>query len=142
VRTSFQYLVNSWSTIVELISIYQRLPGFEAKINGEPLPSVETQKEPASSSVLVMAEPTRCIARQTILRFPSERCNVITLHRRSEVSRGGPSRGRASDLRRGPNTVTKAALRTGLVLILGRMTLRAPAANRDRQLVIFTDTPT
>ena len=48
VRTSFQYLVNSWSTIVELISIYQRLRGFEAKIHGEPLPSIETQKEPAS----------------------------------------------------------------------------------------------
>jgi peptide/bleomycin uptake transporter len=31
VRTSFQYLVNSWSTIVELISIYQRLRGFEGK---------------------------------------------------------------------------------------------------------------
>ena len=48
VRTSFQYLVNSWSTIVELISIYQRLRGFEAKIHGEPLPSIETQREPAS----------------------------------------------------------------------------------------------
>jgi len=48
VRTSFQYLVNSWSTIVELISIYQRLRGFEAKIHGEPLPSIETQKEPGS----------------------------------------------------------------------------------------------
>ncbi len=48
VRSSFQYLVNSWSTIVELISIYQRLRGFEAKIHGEPLPSIETQKEPAS----------------------------------------------------------------------------------------------
>jgi len=46
VRTSFQYLVNSWSTIVELISIYQRLRGFEAKIVGEPLPSIETQAEP------------------------------------------------------------------------------------------------
>ena len=32
VRTSFQYLVNAWSTIVELISIYQRLRAFEAKI--------------------------------------------------------------------------------------------------------------
>jgi peptide/bleomycin uptake transporter len=50
VRTSFQYLVNSWSTIVELISIYQRLRGFEARIHGEPLPSIETQKEPASGS--------------------------------------------------------------------------------------------
>jgi len=47
VRTSFQYLVNSWSTIVELISIYQRLRGFEARIHGEPLPSIETQKESA-----------------------------------------------------------------------------------------------
>ncbi|MFI5461202.1 MAG: SbmA/BacA-like family transporter, partial [Isosphaerales bacterium] len=48
VRTSFQYLVNSWSTIVELISIYQRLRGFEAKIGGEPLPSIETWTEPKS----------------------------------------------------------------------------------------------
>jgi peptide/bleomycin uptake transporter len=48
VRTSFQYLVNAWSTIVELISIYQRLRGFEAKIHGEPLPSIETQTEPMS----------------------------------------------------------------------------------------------
>src|ERR1700692_1379850 len=46
VRTSFQYLVNSWTTIVELISIYQRLRGFEAKIGGEPLPSIETGMEP------------------------------------------------------------------------------------------------
>jgi peptide/bleomycin uptake transporter len=49
VRTSFQYLVNAWSTIVELISIYQRLRGFEARIGGEPLPSIEVQAEPASS---------------------------------------------------------------------------------------------
>jgi peptide/bleomycin uptake transporter len=48
VRTSFQYLVNSWSTIVELISIYQRLRGFEAKIHGEPLPSIETRTEPVA----------------------------------------------------------------------------------------------
>jgi len=48
VRTSFQYLVNSWSTIVELISIYQRLRAFEATITGQPLPSIETA-EPAAS---------------------------------------------------------------------------------------------
>ena len=48
VRTSFQYLVNSWSTIVELISIYQRLRGFEARIHGERMPSIEAQKEAAS----------------------------------------------------------------------------------------------
>ena len=47
VRTSFQYLVNSWSTIVELISIYQRLRGFEAKLHGEPMPSIETQADAA-----------------------------------------------------------------------------------------------
>ncbi len=48
VRSSFQYLVNAWSTIVELISIYQRLRGFEAKIYDEPLPSIETRTEPQS----------------------------------------------------------------------------------------------
>ena len=48
VRSSFQYLVNAWSTIVELISIYQRLRSFEAKIGGEPLPSIETLTEPLS----------------------------------------------------------------------------------------------
>lgn len=48
VRTSFQYLVNAWSTIVELISIYQRLRSFEAKLHGEPLPSIETETEPLS----------------------------------------------------------------------------------------------
>jgi peptide/bleomycin uptake transporter len=47
VRTSFQYLINSWSTIVELISIYQRLRAFEAKMHGDPLPSIEAQAEPA-----------------------------------------------------------------------------------------------
>jgi peptide/bleomycin uptake transporter len=48
VRQSFQYLVNSWSTIVELISIYQRLRGFEAQIHGDPLPPIETEAEPQS----------------------------------------------------------------------------------------------
>jgi peptide/bleomycin uptake transporter len=48
VRSSFQYLVSSWSTIVELISIYQRLRSFEAQLTGEPLPSIEGQIEPTS----------------------------------------------------------------------------------------------
>jgi peptide/bleomycin uptake transporter len=48
VRSSFQYLVNAWSTIVELLSIYQRLRGFEAKIYDEPLPLIESETEPAS----------------------------------------------------------------------------------------------
>ena len=36
VRSSFQYLVNSWPRIVELISIYKRLRAFESRIGGEP----------------------------------------------------------------------------------------------------------
>jgi peptide/bleomycin uptake transporter len=47
VRNAFQYLINSWSTIVDLISIYQRLRGFEAMIAGAPLPDIEHVKEPA-----------------------------------------------------------------------------------------------
>jgi peptide/bleomycin uptake transporter len=41
VRSSFQYLVNSWPTIVELISIYKRLRAFEAAIYDEPLPTID-----------------------------------------------------------------------------------------------------
>ncbi len=43
VRSSFQYLINSWSTIVELMSIYKRLRGFEAKLYGEPMPKIESE---------------------------------------------------------------------------------------------------
>ncbi|HVQ52260.1 MAG TPA: SbmA/BacA-like family transporter, partial [Mycobacterium sp.] len=32
VESSFQYLVNSWTTIVELISVYKRLRAFERRI--------------------------------------------------------------------------------------------------------------
>jgi peptide/bleomycin uptake transporter len=42
VRSSFQYLVNSWTTIVDLMSVYKRLRGFEAMIAGEPMPALET----------------------------------------------------------------------------------------------------
>jgi peptide/bleomycin uptake transporter len=42
VTDSFQYLVVSWSTIIELISVYKRLRAFEARIHDEPLPPVET----------------------------------------------------------------------------------------------------
>jgi len=41
VENSFQYLVNSWTTIVELLSIHKRLRAFEATIDGEPLPAIE-----------------------------------------------------------------------------------------------------
>ncbi|RWM24118.1 MAG: peptide antibiotic transporter SbmA [Mesorhizobium sp.] len=41
VTSSFQYLVNSWSTIVELLSVHKRLRAFEATIHGEPLPDID-----------------------------------------------------------------------------------------------------
>ena len=43
VRSSFQYLVNSWTTIVELLSIYKRLRTFEAALGDEPLPSIDRE---------------------------------------------------------------------------------------------------
>jgi peptide/bleomycin uptake transporter len=41
VSSSFQYLVNSWPTIVELLSVYKRLRSFEATIRQEDLPGIE-----------------------------------------------------------------------------------------------------
>lgn len=41
VTSSFQFLVNSWSTIVELLSVHKRLRAFEAAIEGEPLPDID-----------------------------------------------------------------------------------------------------
>jgi peptide/bleomycin uptake transporter len=41
VRSSFQYLINSWATIVELQSIYKRLRTLEAAVHGEELPAIE-----------------------------------------------------------------------------------------------------
>lgn len=43
VESSFQYLVNSWTTIVELMSIYKRLKAFELAIADLPLPPIEEQ---------------------------------------------------------------------------------------------------
>lgn len=43
VRSSFQYLVNSWTTIVELLSVYKRLRAFEAVIVGGDLPSQDLE---------------------------------------------------------------------------------------------------
>lgn len=41
VSSSFQYLVNSWPTIVELLSVHKRLASFEAAINNESLPEID-----------------------------------------------------------------------------------------------------
>lgn len=43
VSNSFQYLVNSWPTIVELLSVRKRLKSFEAAINDEPLPEIDRE---------------------------------------------------------------------------------------------------
>jgi peptide/bleomycin uptake transporter len=41
VSSSFQYLVNSWTTIVELQSIHKRLAAFEAAFGHQPLPEID-----------------------------------------------------------------------------------------------------
>ena len=41
VSNSFQYLVTSWTTIIELLSIHKRLKAFEAAIDDEPLPTID-----------------------------------------------------------------------------------------------------
>jgi peptide/bleomycin uptake transporter len=41
VSNSFQYLVNSWTTIVELLSVYKRLSSFEAAIRHQDLPEID-----------------------------------------------------------------------------------------------------
>jgi peptide/bleomycin uptake transporter len=41
VTSSFQYLVSSWPTIVELLSVYKRLRAFEAVLDGDDLPDVD-----------------------------------------------------------------------------------------------------
>lgn len=41
VSNSFQYLVASWTTIIELLSIHKRLKAFEAAIDDKPLPTID-----------------------------------------------------------------------------------------------------
>lgn len=41
VENSFQFLVNSWTTIVELISIFKRLQAFESRIDAKNLDALE-----------------------------------------------------------------------------------------------------
>lgn len=47
VEGSFQFLVRSWSTIVELMSIHKRLVAFERAINNQPLDEIEKETAPA-----------------------------------------------------------------------------------------------
>lgn len=41
VTNSIQFLVSSWSTIVELLSVHKRLRAFEATLSGEELPEID-----------------------------------------------------------------------------------------------------
>lgn len=43
VSNSFQYLVNSWPTVVDLLSIHKRLKTFEAAIDNEDLPDIDKE---------------------------------------------------------------------------------------------------
>jgi peptide/bleomycin uptake transporter len=43
VSSSFQFLVNSWTTIVELQSIHKRLRALDAVIDGDALPDIDQQ---------------------------------------------------------------------------------------------------
>lgn len=43
VRSSFQFLINSWPTIISLISIFKRLRALEAVIAGQPLPKIDQE---------------------------------------------------------------------------------------------------
>ena len=43
VRGSFQYLINSWPTIVRMLSIYKRLRAFEAVIEGRPIEPINLE---------------------------------------------------------------------------------------------------
>jgi peptide/bleomycin uptake transporter len=61
VESSFQYLVNSWTTIVELISVYKRLRAFERQIGRDPTAlSAEITSDHARPGVRVrMSAPKR-----------------------------------------------------------------------------------
>ena len=45
VENSFQFLVMSWTTIVELMSIYKRLAAFERAIAGDEQSAIEFEAE-------------------------------------------------------------------------------------------------
>lgn len=40
VRGAFQYLITSWTTLVELMSIYKRLRSFERELDGQEIQEV------------------------------------------------------------------------------------------------------
>ncbi len=56
VSNSFQYLVNSWTTVIELLSIHKRLKAFEAAIEGLDLPSADQRYLETQEGVRVPVE--------------------------------------------------------------------------------------
>jgi peptide/bleomycin uptake transporter len=43
VSNSFQFLVNSWPTIVELMSVYKRLQSFERVLDDQPMVNIDRE---------------------------------------------------------------------------------------------------
>jgi peptide/bleomycin uptake transporter len=61
VSDSFRFLMNSWTTIINLISIYQRLRGFERQIPADSLVYANDYDDPrylATETVPGTATPT------------------------------------------------------------------------------------
>ena len=58
VSNSFQFLINSWTTIVELISIYKRLHAFEAVFRGQELDDIERDYLAGGGFVQPIPDPT------------------------------------------------------------------------------------
>jgi peptide/bleomycin uptake transporter len=54
VRSSLQYLVNSWSQIVELISIYKRLSAFEGRISEVPATLLDAARRSSPAAPLAL----------------------------------------------------------------------------------------
>jgi peptide/bleomycin uptake transporter len=52
VSNSFQYLVNSWTTIIELMSIHKRLAAFEAAFEGRALPDLDREVPETEAGVV------------------------------------------------------------------------------------------
>lgn len=50
VSNSFQYLINSWPTIVELLSVYKRLQSFERVLHDKPLVDLDLQYNDSGES--------------------------------------------------------------------------------------------
>ncbi len=56
VSNSFQYLANSWTTIVELMSIFKRLRAFESVLYGDRLHPIEKEVESAAQASVRQSE--------------------------------------------------------------------------------------